>query len=103
MVAINNNDSAASKCISVNADLGTDSLLGLPNWMGHARTVDAQLDDEFMRPSDTYSFGSPDEPPPSMPTAPAYWIDPHGRLDVQVKLESDGLYWVTRVSIEVHG
>ena len=63
----------------------------------------AQLDDEFLRFADTYSFGSLDGPPPSNLGGPAYWIDPNGRLDVTVTVKSDGLYWVTRLSIEVHG
>ena len=77
-------------------------MFQLADWASVARRVDAQLDDEFQRFADTYSFGSPDLPPPSVPTAPFYWIDPKGRLDVTVTLEADGLYWVTRLSIEFH-
>lgn len=103
VTAINTGDqSGYTACVHLDADRGSDSLFQHANWASVARTVNAQLDDQFLRFADTYSFGSPDDPPPSTPTAPQYWIDPNGRLDVTVTLEGDGLYWVTRLSVEFH-
>ncbi|MCU1390999.1 MAG: hypothetical protein JWL72_4337 [Ilumatobacteraceae bacterium] len=103
VAAVNDGDpSDDTTCVGADADRSSDSLFQQANWAAVAQTVDAQLDDEFLRFPDTYSFGSPDDPPPSTSTAPQYWIDPHGRLDVTVTLEGDGLYRVTRLSIEVH-
>lgn len=104
VTAINDGDqSGYAACVHPDADRGPDSLFQQANWASVARAVDAQLDDEFIRLADTYSFGSPDDPPPSDQGGPQYWIDPNGRLDVTIKLQSDGLYWVTRLSIEFHG
>lgn len=103
VTSINRGDlSGYASCVHSDADRGSDSLFGHADWVSVARSVDAQLADEFVRFADTYSFGSPDLPPPNAPTAPQYWIDPNGRLDVTVKLEADGLYWVTRLSTESH-
>ena len=67
-----------------------------------ARSVNAQLDDELERAPGLYSFGSPNGAPPSTPIGPPDWIDPNGRLDVSVAVQSDGRYWVTDLSIESH-
>ena len=88
-------------CIYPGSDKDGQSLLSQPNWVAMVKSGDYQLDDEFERLPNMFSFGSPDLPPCTC--VPMYYIDPNGRADVTVTLEPDGLYYVTKLGFEVHG
>jgi hypothetical protein len=73
VTAINVGDQPSyTACVYAKADRGSGSLLHETDWASMARSVNAQLDDQFQRSADTYSFGSPDNTPPSVLAAPQY-------------------------------
>jgi hypothetical protein len=73
VTAINVGDQPSyTACVYARADRGSGSLLHETDWASMARSVNAQLDDQFQRSADTYSFGSPDNTPPSVLAAPQY-------------------------------
>ncbi|MEY2524420.1 MAG: hypothetical protein QOJ66_2985 [Ilumatobacteraceae bacterium] len=88
-------------CIYPGSDRDPDSLLSEADWVTTIQSGDYQLDDEFERLPNMFSFGSPDLPPCTC--AGLDYIDPNGRADVTVSREPDGLYYVTKLGFEVHG
>ena len=102
ITAIRDGDPALyGSCLYQGSDQDPDSLLSQPDWVTTIQSGDYRLDDEFERLPHMFSFGSPDLPPCTC--SPSYFIDPNGRADVTVTLEADGLYYVTKLGIEVHG
>lgn len=87
-------------CIFPGSEQDVSSLLSKADWVTTIQSGDYQLDDEFERLPNMFSFGSPDLPPCTC--VPNIYIDPNGRADVTVTLEPDGLYYVTKLGIEVH-
>jgi hypothetical protein len=88
-------------CIYQGSDRDAESLLSQVDWVAIIQPGDYQLGDEFERLPNMFSFGSPDLP--QCTCAFNEHIDPNGRADVTDTREPDGLYYVTKLGIEVHG
>jgi hypothetical protein len=89
-----------------------DAVITSDNVESYAQSVASGgylLSDQFIRDLQTgpkicctYSFGSPDDPPPTDIGGPQYWIDPNGRADITVRAAADGKYYVVNAFIEFH-
>jgi hypothetical protein len=88
------------QCVYSGPERDATSMLGIGGWVTTIQEGDYRLDDEFERLRNMFSFGSPDLP--ACTCSPSVYIDPNGRADVTVTLEPDGLYYVTKLGIEVH-